>query len=174
MVLFTSCLPRAGARRRFTDDDLPKGGYSYLPTQNEELACCFLRSPEESGGIPIQRPLPRRREASTVGFAGGGSAWLDQALRGDVSDSFLDPWAYTSNRGLCRYTPANTFVAAFHFTIALLPTGPLLITHPPVWYKPELVKSDKTLEDEELKPLVTKALRESKKKGKKPEGEEVK
>jgi hypothetical protein len=65
-------------------------------------------------------------------------------------------------------------VAAFHFTIALLPTGPLLITHPPVWYKPELVKSDKTLEDEELKPLVTKALRESKKKGKKPEGEEGK
>ncbi|KIM73267.1 hypothetical protein PILCRDRAFT_829280 [Piloderma croceum F 1598] len=72
------------------------------------------------------------------------------------------------------YTPANTFVAAFHFTIALQPTGPLLLTHPPVWYKPELVKSDKTLEDPELKPLVTKALRESKKKGKKAEGEEAK
>jgi curved DNA binding protein len=69
------------------------------------------------------------------------------------------------------YTPTNTFVAGFHFTIALLPTGPLLVTHPPVWYKPELVKSDKTLEDEELKPLVTKALRDPKKKGKKAEGE---
>jgi len=72
------------------------------------------------------------------------------------------------------YTPSNTFVAAFHFTIALLPTGPLLITHPPVWYKPELVRSEKILEDEELKPLVTKALREPKKKGKKAEGEDMK
>jgi hypothetical protein len=43
-----------------------------------------------------------------------------------------------------------------------------------VWYKPELVKSDKALEDPELKPLVTKALRESKKKGKKAEDEEAK
>lgn len=68
------------------------------------------------------------------------------------------------------YTPANTFVAGFHFTIALLPAGPLLITHPPVWYKKELVKSEKQLEDEELKPLVTKALRDPKpKKPKKAE-----
>lgn len=75
---------------------------------------------------------------------------------------------------MCRYTPSNTFVAAFHFTIALLPTGPLLLTHPPLWYKPELVKSEKTLEDEELKTLVTKALREPKlKKSKKAEGEAV-
>lgn len=68
------------------------------------------------------------------------------------------------------YTPANTFVAGFHFTIALLPAGPLLITHPPVWYKKELVKSEKQLEDEELKPLVTRALRDPKpKKPKKTE-----
>ncbi|KAH7913583.1 peptidase M24, structural domain-containing protein [Hygrophoropsis aurantiaca] len=65
------------------------------------------------------------------------------------------------------YTPASTFVAAFHFTIALAPAGPLLITHPPVWYKPELVKSEKELEDEELKSLLTKSLRESKKSKKK-------
>jgi len=65
------------------------------------------------------------------------------------------------------YTPANTFVAAFHFTIALLPAGPSLITHPPVWYKPELVKTTKELEDEELKELLTKKLREDKKKKKK-------
>jgi len=65
------------------------------------------------------------------------------------------------------YTPANTFVAAFHFTIALLPGGPSLITHPPVWYKPELVKTDKELEDEELKELLTKKLREDKKSKKK-------
>ncbi|KAF8896457.1 peptidase M24, structural domain-containing protein [Infundibulicybe gibba] len=65
------------------------------------------------------------------------------------------------------YTPANTFVAAFHFTLALLPGGPSLITHPPVWYKPELVKTDKELEDEELKTLLARNLRESKKSKKK-------
>lgn len=77
------------------------------------------------------------------------------------------------------FTPANTFVAAFHFTIALLPGGPSLITHPPVWYKPELVKTSKDLEDEELKELVTRKLREDKKSKKKKtkaegEGEEAK
>lgn len=66
-----------------------------------------------------------------------------------------------------RYTPTNTFVAAFHFTIALLPGGPSLITHPPIWYKPELVKTDKEFEDEELAPLLTRNLRESKKSKKK-------
>lgn len=65
------------------------------------------------------------------------------------------------------FTPANTFVAAFHFTIALLPSGPTLVTSPPVWYKPELLKTDKELEDEELKTLLTKKLREDKKKNKK-------
>ncbi|KAJ7928937.1 proliferation-associated protein 1 [Mycena leptocephala] len=65
------------------------------------------------------------------------------------------------------YTPANTFVAAFHFTIALLPGGPSLITHPPIWYKPELLKTDKELEDEELKALLTRNLRENKKSKKK-------
>ncbi|KZT41214.1 proliferation-associated protein 1 [Sistotremastrum suecicum HHB10207 ss-3] len=64
------------------------------------------------------------------------------------------------------YTPPETFVAAFHFTIALLPNGPTLITHPPVWYKPELVKTEKELEDEELKDLLAKKLREPKKKKK--------
>lgn len=57
-------------------------------------------------------------------------------------------------------------MAAFHFTVALLPAGPLLITHPPIWYKPELVKTEKELEDEELKSLLTKPLRENKKKKK--------
>lgn len=65
------------------------------------------------------------------------------------------------------YTGANTFVAAFHFTIALLPAGPALITSPPVWFKPELVKSEKSLEDPELKELLNKPLRESKKAKKK-------
>jgi len=65
------------------------------------------------------------------------------------------------------YTPANTFVAGFHFTIALLPGGPSLITHPPAWYKPELVKTEKELEDEELKAALARNLRENKKKKKK-------
>ena len=76
-----------------------------------------------------------------------------------------------TNLLLRSYTPADTFVAAFHFTIALLPAGPLLLTHPPVWYKPELVQTEKELEDEELKELIGKKLREDKKK-KKKEGKE--
>ncbi|KAH9068356.1 proliferation-associated protein 1 [Lactarius deliciosus] len=69
------------------------------------------------------------------------------------------------------YTPPNTFVAAFHFTIALLSGGPSLLTHPPVWYKPELVRTEKELEDEELKELATRKLREPKKSKKKTEAE---
>ncbi|PFH52923.1 hypothetical protein AMATHDRAFT_55790 [Amanita thiersii Skay4041] len=65
------------------------------------------------------------------------------------------------------YTPPGTFVAGFHFTIALLPAGPVLITQPPAWYKPELIKTDKELEDEELKALIARNLRESKKNKKK-------
>ncbi|TFY53557.1 hypothetical protein EVJ58_g9388 [Rhodofomes roseus] len=65
------------------------------------------------------------------------------------------------------YTPSNTFVAGFHFTIALLPAGPALVTHPPVWYKPDLVKTEKELEDAELKELLTQPLREDKKSKKK-------
>ncbi|KAJ3518487.1 hypothetical protein NM688_g9434 [Phlebia brevispora] len=70
------------------------------------------------------------------------------------------------------YTPANTFVAAFHFTIALLPAGPVLVTAPPVWYKPEIVKTEKELEDAEIKELLTKPLREDKKKAKKAKAKE--
>ena len=36
-----------------------------------------------------------------------------------------------------------------------------------MWYKPEILKTEKELEDEELKELVTKKLREDKKKNKK-------
>lgn len=58
-------------------------------------------------------------------------------------------------------------MAQFHFTIALLPGGPSLISHPPVWYKPELVKTEKELEDTELKETLSKKLRENKKSKKK-------
>jgi hypothetical protein len=46
-----------------------------------------------------------------------------------------------------------------------------MLTHPPVWYKPELVKSEKELEVEELKDLLSKSLRESKKNKKKADAE---
>jgi len=48
-----------------------------------------------------------------------------------------------------------------------------MLTHPPVWYKSELIKSEKELEDEELKGLLSRPLRESrksKKKAKEAEG----
>lgn len=83
----------------------------------------------------------------------------------------LDPSDLLTLTPAYSYTPANTFVAAFHFTIALLPAGPAMITQPPLWYKPELVKSEKQLEDEELKELLTKKLREDKKKAKKAKKE---
>jgi hypothetical protein len=67
---------------------------------------------------------------------------------------------------VCRITPAGTFVAAFHFTIALLPAGPSLISQPPIWYTPDKVKSEKELEDPVLKELLTKPIREPKKKSK--------
>lgn len=63
-------------------------------------------------------------------------------------------------------------MAGFHFTIALLPNGPSLISHPPIWYKPDLVKSEKEVADEELKALLTKGLRENKKNKKKEKKEE--
>ncbi|KAF8604681.1 proliferation-associated protein 1 [Ceratobasidium sp. AG-I] len=70
------------------------------------------------------------------------------------------------------YTPEKSVVAGFHFTIAILPGGPSLITAPPVWYKAEKLKTEKELEDEELKTLLGKKLRETKKKKKKTAGGE--
>jgi hypothetical protein len=46
------------------------------------------------------------------------------------------------------------------------------LTHPPVWYKPELVRTERELEDEELKELLTRKLREGKKQKKKAAGSE--
>jgi len=74
------------------------------------------------------------------------------------------------------YTPADTYVAAFHFTIALLAGGPALLTHPPVWYSADKLKTDKEVKDEAIKELLTKKLRDGKKKKNKKaaaaEGEE--
>lgn|SRR5258705_168863 len=72
-----------------------------------------------------------------------------------------------------RQSPPGTFVAAFHFTLALPPTGPVLITHAPLWYDSEKVKSEKELQDPTLKELLSKVMREPKKKNTK-KGEESK
>ena len=91
------------------------------------------------------------------------------------SPDLISSWRVPHTK-LFSFTPANTFVAAFHFTIALLPGGPAMITSPPVWYKPEFVKSEKSLEDAEFKELLTKPLRENKKAKKKvkADGEDAK
>jgi hypothetical protein len=77
------------------------------------------------------------------------------------------------SHGIIRYTPAGTIVAAFHFTIAILPGGPWLVTQPPVWYKPEKLKTSKELESEDLKALVVRPLREKKPKKKQAAGTEA-
>ncbi|KAI9453362.1 peptidase M24, structural domain-containing protein [Russula earlei] len=59
-------------------------------------------------------------------------------LQAAVQHSLVKPYEVV-------YTPPNTFVAAFHFTSALLPGGPSLLTHPRVWYNPELVRTEKEL-----------------------------
>jgi hypothetical protein len=49
-----------------------------------------------------------------------------------------------------------------------------MITQPPVWYKPSLVKTEKEVEDEELKSHLAQPLREPKKKKKKTGNESEK
>ncbi|KAL4064408.1 proliferation-associated protein 1 [Scleroderma citrinum] len=107
----------------------------------------FSEMQKKAGAFPINIRVMEDEKRARLG------------LQEAVSHGLVKPYEVV-------YTPSNTFVAAFHFTIALPPAGPLLITHPPVWYKPELVKSDKELDDEELKALLTKPLRENKKKKK--------
>jgi len=72
-----------------------------------------------------------------------------------------------------QQSPSGTFVAAFHFTIALPPTGPILVTHAPLWYDAEKVKSEKELQDPALRELLSKVMREPKKKNNK-KGQESK
>lgn len=158
---------KVGSRRRLENDHLPERLERHLPTQDEDLPCRLHRSPKEGWRLPLQHPFSRRREEGEIRSPGGCSARPCQALRCHVGLlPSLSPFVHILTIH-DSYTPQNTFVAAFHFTIALLPAGPALITHPPVWYKPELVKTDKELEDAELKELLTKPLREDKKKAKK-------
>jgi len=58
-------------------------------------------------------------------------------------------------------------------TFAVTKAGVVKLSHPPVFYSPEVVKPEHEIKDEELKSLITKSLKPSKKKAnKKPkEGE---
>lgn len=44
------------------------------------------------------------------------------------------------------------------FTAAITENGPSLLTHPPIWYAPEKVKTEKELADDDLKALLTQSV----------------
>jgi len=71
-------------------------------------------------------------------------------------------------------TAAGTLVAEFFFTIALLPAGPLLLSPAPVWYSADKVSSEKSIQDEAVKALLTQPLRAPKKKKAKASNGEAK
>ncbi|WOO79287.1 Proliferation-associated protein 2G4 [Vanrija pseudolonga] len=77
-----------------------------------------------------------------------------------VAHGLLKPYEVTQ-------TVAGSVVAEFFFTLALLPAGPLLLSPQPVWYSADKVKSDKSIQDEDLKNLIAAPLRAPKKKAKK-------
>ncbi|CAG8512558.1 11890_t:CDS:2 [Ambispora gerdemannii] len=66
----------------------------------------------------------------------------------------------------------DEYVAQFFFTVILTKNGPLRITN--TLYDPDVIKSDKKLEDEEIKKLLATNLRPSKKKNKKKKAAEEK
>ena len=60
---------------------------------------------------------------------------------------------------------SNSQVAHYMFTVLIMPQGPLKITAPP--FNQDLVKSEKTLQDEGLKELLKSSVRNKKKNKKK-------
>ncbi|ORY27797.1 peptidase M24, structural domain-containing protein [Naematelia encephala] len=68
-------------------------------------------------------------------------------------------------------TASGTLVAEFFFTLALLPAGPLLLSPVPSWYSADKVSTEKGIQDEALKTLITQPLRAPKKKKAKTNGE---
>ncbi|EPQ14145.1 Proliferation-associated protein 2G4 [Myotis brandtii] len=67
------------------------------------------------------------------------------------------------------YEKEGEFVAQFKFTVLLMPSGPMRITSGP--FEPDLYKSDKEVQDVELKALLqSSASRKTQKKKKKKRG----
>lgn len=133
----------------------------------------FSQVQQKAGAFPFNIRILEDEKRARMGLQEAVQHGLCRPY--DVQFVF-DPLQMTKRLIVFRYTPSGTFVAAFHFTIALLPNGPTLISQPPIWYKPSLVKTEKELEDEELKNLLSRPLREPKKKKKKAasEGEKEK
>merc|ERR1712032_616493 len=59
-------------------------------------------------------------------------------------------------------------------TFAVTKSGVTKFSHPPVFYSPETVKPEHEIKDDEIKALLAKNLKPSKKKAKKPKEEEKK
>ena len=59
------------------------------------------------------------------------------------------------------------------FTAAVNAKGAIRLTPAPTWYTAEEVRSDKQVNDPELKALLSSSVRQTKKKNKKPEGGEA-
>jgi hypothetical protein len=160
-----------GQGPRVPHDNLPARDRRYLSTEAQGLTRDVFGCPKEGGTLPVHNSSSREREACTNGCTRSCSARTAATVRCRVSESqhFM---AATIDIPCVSYTPENSVVAAFHFTLALLPGGPSLISAPPVWYKAEKLKTEKELEDEELKGLIGKKLRDSKKKKNKKAGED--
>jgi len=56
------------------------------------------------------------------------------------------------------YTHKDAFVAAFMYTVLVTADGPVLLTHPSVWYSDDKLKTEKQLEDEDFKKLLEKTI----------------
>lgn len=75
-----------------------------------------------------------------------------------VSHNLLEPYNIL-------YEKEGEFVAHFRYTVLLMANGPLRITSGP--FDQEVIKSDKSLQDEELKKLLATSVSKKKKKNKK-------
>ncbi|TIC38394.1 Creatinase/aminopeptidase [Wallemia mellicola] len=71
-----------------------------------------------------------------------------------VQHSLLTPFDVSVDK-------SDETVAQFFFTVGITKNGPIRLTHPPSWLKPEFIKSDKQ-PDEETKQLSQAALRPKK------------
>ncbi|KAG8907995.1 Curved DNA-binding protein (42 kDa protein) [Tulasnella sp. 403] len=57
------------------------------------------------------------------------------------------------------HSPKDTYVAAFMFTVLVTSEGPQLLSNPPVWYAPEKLKTEKELQDDDLKKLLSETVK---------------
>ncbi|KAG8887604.1 Curved DNA-binding protein (42 kDa protein) [Tulasnella sp. 332] len=56
------------------------------------------------------------------------------------------------------YTHKDAFVAAFMYTVLVTADGPVLLTQPSIWYSDDKLKTEKSLEDADMKKLLEKTI----------------